>query len=280
MQSDWAGLTWSAWVPLNAGPAERREHISIDPGVYRVRAIEPDLLAYIGQTGRSLRERTRALSRHTYRESADPPWNDPHTAAPALWAWRVEDGLVYEVSVAPVEAETASRQCLEDMLLYRYRLEVGESTLANHGRFHPDWSRPTNRARGRGMTRLAIGSNPAALPSLPPAPLVGEPEGKCWLDLVWSPVAALESSCETIPELPGVYRLLAGGEVVYLGESKSLKDRLRAHAIRFVGQEMECSWVEMPGALPHHLKERETDLIGAFFSVRETPPRLQYSPSR
>jgi hypothetical protein len=280
MKKDWAGLTWSAWIPLDAGLDECLEHISTNPGIYRVRVSKPGGLAYIGQTGRSLRERTRALSRHTYRDLADQPWNDPHTAAPALWAWRIEDDLVYEVSAAPVELETASRQCLEDMLLYLYRLEAGESTLANHGRFHAKWSRPTNRARGLPMMRIADGSNPAALPSLSPAPLIGEPESMDWLDLAWSPVTPLENSRKVIPEVPGVYRLLAGGRVAYFGESKSIKDRLRAHAVRYAGKEMECSWVEMPEALPHHLKERETDLIGAYYSVRKAPPQLQYAPTR
>jgi hypothetical protein len=40
-----------------------------------------------------------------YKDSDDPPWNDPHTAAPALWAFRIEDGLQYELSVAECELE-------------------------------------------------------------------------------------------------------------------------------------------------------------------------------
>ena len=50
-------------------------------------------LIYIGQTGRSLRERTMTLRNHSGRDRNNPPWNDPHTAAPALWAFRIENGF-------------------------------------------------------------------------------------------------------------------------------------------------------------------------------------------
>jgi hypothetical protein len=48
----------------------------------------------MGQTGRGLRERVRSLAVNLYRD--EPPWNDPHTAAPGLWAWRVEEGYEYD----------------------------------------------------------------------------------------------------------------------------------------------------------------------------------------
>ena len=96
----WGGLQWSAWIPLSAGKELFRSHLTTEPGLYRVRVVQRDTLAYVGQTGRDLRERIRALSNHTFRPADNPPWNDPHTGAPGLWAWRIEDGLDYEVSVA------------------------------------------------------------------------------------------------------------------------------------------------------------------------------------
>jgi len=38
------------------------------------------------------------------------PWNDPHTAAPALWAWTDADGFSYECSAAPPGASTNGRR--------------------------------------------------------------------------------------------------------------------------------------------------------------------------
>lgn len=95
----WIGLDWTPWMPLSANAADYRRVIPAFPGFYRIRVPELRVLAYIGQTGRDLRERIRDLARNCYRNT--PPWNDPHTAAPGLWAWRVEDGLEYEVSVTP-----------------------------------------------------------------------------------------------------------------------------------------------------------------------------------
>ena len=55
------------------------------PGAYRVKPLGEDQLAYIGQTGRDLRERLRDLCLNTLK--LEMPFNDPHTAAPSLWSW-------------------------------------------------------------------------------------------------------------------------------------------------------------------------------------------------
>jgi len=69
------------------------------PGVYRVRPADGDYLMYIGQTGRTLRQRLSELSK--YRKAPElMPYNDPHTAAPSLWAWRDATGLDFECSGA------------------------------------------------------------------------------------------------------------------------------------------------------------------------------------
>jgi hypothetical protein len=134
-------------MPLDASLEQYKQLIPTQPGFYRVRAMDISSLVYIGQTGRNLRERTRSLSRGVYRALDDPPWNDPHTAAPLLWAYRHEDGLKYEVSVAVMDTDYPTRQCIEDSLLYLHRNEHGQSTLCNHARLHPFWSRPSNRKR-------------------------------------------------------------------------------------------------------------------------------------
>ena len=145
LSPSWCGLEWSEWISLAASITEYKRYITRTPGFYRVRIMGRETLAYVGQTGRDLRERTRALASHAGRPTDDPPWNDPHTAAPGLWAWKTEEGFEYEVSVASRRLSAPHRQCMEDGLLYEYRLKKGESTLANHGRFHPRWERPSNK---------------------------------------------------------------------------------------------------------------------------------------
>ena len=127
------------------------------------------------------------------------------------------------------------------------------------------------------MTRLPKGKdNPAGGPSLPPPPFSGRPIDADWLRLPWSPTVPLEQAKTTAPKAPGVYRLMSGNQVVYLGESKELWSRLTTHAATYRGHAMTASWVTMPSALPPHLKERETDLIGGFYKQMKVPPRLQY----
>lgn len=275
LTQNWLGLSWSNWIGLNASPNAFRDIVTTDPGLYRVRVKGVEKLAYIGQTGRNLRERTRGLGRNTYR--AQPPWNDPHTAAPGLWAWRTDQGLDYELSVASKFVDRAERQCIEDMLLYEYRLEAEESTLCNHGRFHPWWSRPTNKGKGGKMTKLVGRTNPAGGVSITPAPFSDTPSAENWLFLNWSKKLPLSPKPRT-PQAAGVYRLMRRDEVVYVGESSDLHDRMRSHSRRFGKENLEASWVEMPSALPHHLKERETDLIGGFYKALQKPPLFQYKP--
>jgi hypothetical protein len=56
----WCNLHWSTWVPFEARLAEFRA-IPTGAGVYRVRVKGEPILAYIGQTGRNLRQRFHGL---------------------------------------------------------------------------------------------------------------------------------------------------------------------------------------------------------------------------
>ncbi len=115
-----------------------------DPGLYRIRPAGKDFLMYIGETRRTVHERINEL-RHTLKRTDLMPWNDPHTAAPSLWAWQDAEGFEYECSATPLDAATNGRRGMESFLLYRYRQEYGESTLCNFGRFHPRYRKSTNR---------------------------------------------------------------------------------------------------------------------------------------
>jgi hypothetical protein len=123
-------------LPTNVPPTTHNS------GVYRIRIAKEPCLAYIGQTGRNLRERGRTLALRTL--DTPMPFNDPHTAAPNLWAWHDAAGYQFECSVASNHLNDAERQILECYLLWQYRLEKGESTLCNHGRFHQEYRKSRN----------------------------------------------------------------------------------------------------------------------------------------
>ena len=97
--STWGRLYWSEWIALDAPLGEYQRVVSNRGGLYRVRGSGISELVYIGQTGRNLRERTRSLAKGVYRDLSDPPWNDPHTAAPLLWAYRHENYMTFEVCI-------------------------------------------------------------------------------------------------------------------------------------------------------------------------------------
>ena len=272
--SDWCALPWSPWVPLQSGALRP---VPAVPGLYRIRPHGVPELSYIGQTGRDLRDRLARLARQL--PSAEMPFNDPHTAAPALWAWSRSDGFTWECSASPVEGSRQERMCLEASVLWRYRLETGQSTRANHGRFHPHYAKSGMQARGVRGHLLADGAtNPNGGPGTHPLRLNGEPVGRAWCDLPWSENVPIDHASPPIE--CGVYRLMAPGETVllYVGETKNLRARIRTHWN--TGKTSLVSWSTTPWAvLPFQRHELENDLIGAHHLQAGIPPSMQFGSS-
>jgi hypothetical protein len=148
----WCKLPWTNWVRFSG---EDFGALPDTAGFYRVRPVDKKGLMYIGQTGRSLRDRLRTLARETHREKM--PFNDPHTAAPNLWAWRVSDSMEYECSAAPTTASSRNRLAQECYLIWQYRLSAGESPRCNLGRFHPGYTKSKGRSTGVRGKKLSFG---------------------------------------------------------------------------------------------------------------------------
>ena len=117
---DLPDLAWSPWVPLEGA----RSHAAVPrlPGLYRIRSVQTGRILSIGQTGRTLKERMGAL-KGVYGEVM--PYNDPHTAGPALWAHGIEFGETFEVSVAVLDVDRADR-------MGREALEVTKQRIINY----------------------------------------------------------------------------------------------------------------------------------------------------
>jgi len=140
---------------------------------------------YLGQSGRLRGRLLYDLYRPLYAHTA--PWNDPHTAAPALWAYRVEDGYSYEVSVTEAPEDKRERHGLEDYLLWQHRLSTGRSAICNYGRFHSRYVRPSNKKSGRAMSRIAPEADAKLYDeSADPLVLRGHPGGAGWMGLTWT----------------------------------------------------------------------------------------------
>src|SRR4051794_35584208 len=106
MDEHWAGCRWTSWTPLFDRDSIRS--MPSGPGLYRIAVKGSSLLAYIGQTGRSLRERVTRLALQGLADSM--PFNDPHTAAPGIWCYRRVDGHDFLASVAVTSDNGSERQ--------------------------------------------------------------------------------------------------------------------------------------------------------------------------
>jgi len=147
---DWLDLPWTPWYSLDPTAADLSA-ITTEPGLYRVRHRKRKDLTYIGQTGRNLRERLRALA-GCY--NVEMPFTDPHVAAPCLWAIRQESGPAFEVSVATPDgvANKQRRKAIEEALIAVYRRETGANTTANFGRMIEGYKRSSRSSDGRYFT--------------------------------------------------------------------------------------------------------------------------------
>lgn len=275
----WCGLAWSEWVPFDGGSAARWPK---GPGVYRVRIADDGRLAYIGQTGRDLRGRLRDLRANTLADVM--PFNDPHTAAPGLWAWRHAEGFAYEASAALTSLGREERMALECWLLWMYRRQHGRTTLCNLGHFHRHYLKSRNRSTAlRGGALEARCDSPAEHRSHSPLALLPpqeDPAAPTWMGLdwsAWSPMATV-----SLAAVPAVYRLRgSGAEVCYFGQTGSLGERIRSHRLAR-GAEVEISHAACPPETITGINrlEIENDLIAGFFEVKGRAPVWQFGERR
>ncbi len=265
--------SWSPWVEFSPTAFGDPPH---EAGLYRIRVADASTLAYLGQTRRGLRERLLGLRRGTFAQ--EMPYNDPHTAAPGLWAFRVEDSSIYEASWAPMpDASERDLHTAEALELADHRLTHGTSTLLNHGRHHLHWTRPSNRERGLGR-RGERRREPEAYDSAPPAPRLGIAGQGGWMGRAWSPTTELRPPPSTAPDAPGVYVLVHDDRVIYIGQSMSLGQRLQAHGRSNWPAETSVRWSTLPKDSPQHwLLELEVDLLGAYIAAHGTAPAGQFS---
>ncbi|MBR6205475.1 MAG: GIY-YIG nuclease family protein [Candidatus Methanomethylophilaceae archaeon] len=281
VSSDWCGFEWTDWV----GFSEVKKGILPEsPGLYRIRPTGGKTLMYVGQTSRTLDRRVRHELVRTYLSSGDEmPFNDPHTAAQSLWAWNDAEGWEYECSVAPLSlpAEDARRvlEGWEAFALWRYRLETGESTLCNHGRFHPRYTRSRNKSTGVRGRRLDAGQYADSLSSHAPLTLSGNPGDDGWMGVPWSRRIPLRrDALSGLPDGSGLYCVSAGDEIVYIGESADIRKRMGQHLSSAVDSACVRSF-SMPGSPRRHLLELENDLIGAFIEQTGSLPLYQFMNS-
>ena len=284
---------WSSWFPLLG--ISRNASVPRLPGIYRVRRSDSEGVDYIGQTGRSLRERLGALSRCHAEEM---PYRDPHTAAPALWALHHSTGCEFEASFAEFAGDSHARKGLESLAIGLYRQEFGASPTVQFGRVPKGYrasSQNNSRliaagARFRGglydgspLTEHLVGAPPVG-------PLTPSAQSQSWCGHSWSEWVALSDARYRIPSnTVGLYRIRGDcdGALLYIGQGV-LPNRPVAHLSKitkvghaqgemFAAQRrLEVSWVAAPNRLAHQLLELENDLIAAHVLHLNCAPAAQF----
>ena len=277
-EADWCSLNWTPWI-LFTSPQAKGRLIPTEKGLYRVRPRGTSIIAYIGETGRQLRGRLSSLRTGTL---ATLPFNDPHTAAPSLWAWRKEQHWNYECSAAVFRKSKAERKALECYLLWRYRLERGESTLCNYGRFHKNYKKSSNRSRkSRGFRLSEPQLNSTWGPSFPPLRLKGKPLDENWMGINWTKTIFLTLNASIqISNTPALYRIIDPKDnyLKYIGETRRLKNRFKQHCRTFKDSELMFSFSKQPESIrDYQLHELKTDLIGAYYYQTSKAPKNQFS---
>jgi len=280
-------LNWSSWVPLESIRLESA--VPDRPGLYRIRSVETGRILYIGQTGRSLRGRLGSL-RGVYGDVM--PYNDPHTAGPALWAHRMEFGETFEVSVAELEVDKADRMGREALEVTKQRIIDGCSPAYNFGRMPHGWVKSSGnnrrlveagkRFRGYRMSDEEIAALPPDESVPPPVTLEGDARAADWLGLSWRS-AALDAPGRSDV---GVYRIGAGsrGPLNYLGQGL-IASRWRSHEDGWVTDlAAERTDVTAWGWVPleigaRQLLEVENDLIASHMVIFARPPLVQFGGS-
>lgn len=274
---DWLGIEWSGWLSLDPDKGELTE-IPTDEGLYRIQHRSRDGLAYVGETGRSVRGRVRALARGAFAD--EMPFRDPHVGAPCMWAIRQEDGNAFEVAYSvPQEAKDKSaRKSMEAALIASYRRAEGESPTGAFSRMISGYKMSSySRDNERGGPLSDDDTESYSESGIQPLGWQNhvDPVASDWMGLDWSEQKSLTEVSADIPATDGVYRIwepAAPKPLEYIGESANLRSRLRTHS-----RERDDS-LYFTYATPsyidakHERLEAETDLLGAhWIAVGESP---------
>lgn len=282
-------VVWSLWVALEF--ALREPVLPAESGLYRIRGRGDDRLAYIGQTGRSLRERVRALG-GVYRP--EMPYRDPHTAGPALWAWSRAADVHLEVSVGALDASPAFRKTAEAVAIAEHRQLHGCSPRWNFGRMPVGYrmSSANNARLAAAGRRLRGGPCDESLPEhaagiAPVGRLDDDFDGDSWFGLSWTSWADLRGSPGSLDAAAiGLYRIRGSTGLAYIGEGR-IGARLAAHARKLVTSTQQglvlaaeaplqySMCVDAPWSTRQRL-ELETDLIAAYALATGRPPAAQF----
>ena len=226
------------------------------------------------------------------------PYNDPHTAGPALWAQRQVENSEYEASVAVTpDLSTPHRKGLECVAIARHRQTFGHSPTFNFGRMPLGYSKSTGNTRALAASGKRRRGGPTdevlkchAPGRGPDGPIEGDGGVGDLLGLNWSMWQAVDQGLDDLTgDEVGLYLLRRRGadKLLYVGEGK-IRDRVSAHmkkggkpdhpqSFAFAKpSDLELSFTRRDDLEKHQLLEVENDLIAAHFIQTGEVPAAQF----
>jgi hypothetical protein len=101
------------------------------------------------------------------------------------------------------------------------------------------------------------------------------------MGLAWSSLEVLNGiDLSSIPKDIGLYKIVDAirGRLLYVGESKRLRKRIKAHSLKTWGDDepLVSYHVLDNDILDHQRREMETDLIGGYYAAFGMAPKFQY----
>lgn len=271
---------WGAWTDLKSAG----KGFGPGGGLYRVRDGVTLEVLYIGESSR-LAGRMTDL-RNCLRDEI--PYADPHTAAPALWAYQRSTGHFLEVSLARFHRETPERRSWESVEIASHRASKGRSPLFSFGRMLDGWVKSSGnntllKESGRLMRGFQSPDARVSASLAPIADLKASPIAVDWCGLTWT---------DWTPELPepqrtGIYRIRhVGAETLqYIGIGK-IRSRLSSHVkkgtqpdhpqFEYFNTPLEFSWHTDSHSDSTQLAEIENDLIASHVLSTGSAPPAQF----
>jgi hypothetical protein len=122
--------------------------------------------------------------------------------------------------------------------------------------------------------------NPAWGPSYPPLKPLKTHTSLDWMGLPWTKYAEFKTE-SVFPTEPGVYKIfdLRNQELLYLGETDNLNNRLKEHKRKF--SQAAFSYSKLSPQIPHYQRlEIENDLIGYHYYITGRSPICQFKSEK
>lgn len=276
--------SWSSWSDLKDSKNLGAPAL---PGLYRIRDSHSKHVLYVGETGAKSGLRGRLNQLRTCFND-EMPFADPHTAAPALWAFLADGGGPLEASFLVLDSDKPTRRALEATAVSLVRQQNGESPMFSFGRMPAGWIKSTGNNKWLTQQgKRARGYRDPLAQRVPSVPCIldteDDPKSSNWCGLEWS-----EWSDHVPPKLTnGLYRIASASQngLLYIGEGQILK-RLNAHKSKtsdsshpqstFFSGEILMSWIEMRELASVQRRELENDLIASHHLVIGSPPPAQF----